>query len=75
MAQVKSFVVLGDSLRRDLSVNVDATVNTWLKANPKIEEVEVSVDADLSTTYGKAFVVVKYSDPKPETKVESKEKK
>jgi hypothetical protein len=61
MSKVKSFVVLGDSKNRDLAANVDGVVNAWLEKNP-VENVEIAVHADLSVSYGRAFVVVKFEN-------------
>lgn len=65
--KIKSFVVAGDAAHKDLGALVEDRVNAFLAANPNAKEVVVDVKPDLSTTFGKALVVVSYEGKLAET--------
>lgn len=58
--KAESFLVIGDAANKDLGKLVKEKLNAFLEANPELtpENTNVVVDSDLSTTYGKALVVV-----------------
>lgn len=57
--KIKCFVVVGD-VKIKVAEAVEKAVNSFLSANPKVAVFNVSVNPDLSTTAGKAFVSVVY---------------
>ena len=59
--KAKAIVALGDSVHRELGVLVEEKLNGFLQSHPGAEIKNLQVDADLTTVYGKALIVILYA--------------